>query len=622
MKSISRAICLVSLLTAQALGSTTTLKRIDNIQNTTGGSSLSIPSTGTTFDTDSNSIALTNKTISGASNTLSNIPNSATTATSASTASTIVARDSSKNFATNEISLDALTGGSLLGTSNIAASLLTIDDSITQMDRSGFTTWSAGGPYWSSSFPNFTLLVGGTGYIHGKKVTWAGSQTTAIPANTSQLIYIDSAGTIQKTASPFFNESWEDVIPLFVVMNDGTNIIVTKENHDYDFGSDQVNYNHITFGTILAGSGANITRVSTGTGGAAGDRQLSIVGADSMNDSELLTTISDTAGAAISILFYYTNGSGHWTQYASQTQFPMVYDSAGTVTALPTGTGHFGVFVLYVAKDQLNSATPIYIAVMDNTNYNNTGLANTAITNGTLAVATNELNGLQLAQLGYIIVQNNGSSGFLNTVIIAKSKVGSTLASGANVNSASLISLNTGTFTNFFTAADTTVQTAFNTLDAGIVSTNTASTIVKRDSSGNFTAGTVTAALTGTASGNTTYTPNNHGMIVSSSTNAMTVVAPDASTTKVWTSGGTGADPSWQAVSTGTWAQEDVTGCNGSATGFTLAHTPATSLGVSLYLDGVVLRQGASKDYTISGTSITLGSACQTGQNLYAVYLY
>jgi hypothetical protein len=72
----------------------------------------------------------------------------------------------------------------------------------------------------------------------------------------------------------------------------------------------------------------------------------------------------------------------------------------------------------------------------------------------------------------------------------------------------------------------------------------------------------------------------------------------------------------------GTWAQEDVTGCNGSATGFTLAHTPAASLGVSLYLDGVVLRQGASKDYTISGTSITLGSACQTGQNLYAVYLY
>lgn len=77
-------------------------------------------------------------------------------------------------------------------------------------------------------------------------------------------------------------------------------------------------------------------------------------------------------------------------------------------------------------------------------------------------------------------------------------------------------------------------------------SANTASTIVSRDGSNNFSAGTVTAAVTGTASGNTTYTPNNHGMVVSSATNAMTVVAPDASTSKVWTSNGLSADPGWQ----------------------------------------------------------------------------
>lgn len=81
------------------------------------------------------------------------------------------------------------------------------------------------------------------------------------------------------------------------------------------------------------------------------------------------------------------------------------------------------------------------------------------------------------------------------------------------------------------------------------VSTNTASKIVTRDSSGNFSAGTISAALTGTASGNTTYTASNHGVVVSSSTNAMTVIAPDSSTTKVLTSGGSSADPSWAAVS-------------------------------------------------------------------------
>jgi len=61
--------------------------------------------------------------------------------------------------------------------------------------------------------------------------------------------------------------------------------------------------------------------------------------------------------------------------------------------------------------------------------------------------------------------------------------------------------------------------------------------------------GTFSGSVTGTASGNTTYTANNHGMVVSSSTNTMTVVAPDASTTKVWTSGGLFADPSWQPAS-------------------------------------------------------------------------
>ena len=74
---------------------------------------------------------------------------------------------------------------------------------------------------------------------------------------------------------------------------------------------------------------------------------------------------------------------------------------------------------------------------------------------------------------------------------------------------------------------------------------NTASAIVARDSSGNFTASTITAALTGTASGNTTYTANNHGVVLSGSGNAMTVIAPDASTSKLLISGGLTADPTW-----------------------------------------------------------------------------
>ncbi len=55
----------------------------------------------------------------------------------------------------------------------------------------------------------------------------------------------------------------------------------------------------------------------------------------------------------------------------------------------------------------------------------------------------------------------------------------------------------------------------------------------------------VTATVTGTASGNTTYSANNHGVVVSSTTNAMTVIAPNASTAFPLVSGGASADPSW-----------------------------------------------------------------------------
>lgn len=64
---------------------------------------------------------------------------------------------------------------------------------------------------------------------------------------------------------------------------------------------------------------------------------------------------------------------------------------------------------------------------------------------------------------------------------------------------------------------------------------------------GTVTAPTFVGALTGTASGNTTYTANNHGVVLSSATNVMTVVAPVSNTGYVLTSNGLSSDPTWQA---------------------------------------------------------------------------
>lgn len=152
-------------------------------------------------------------------------------------------------------------------------------------------------------------------------------------------------------------------------------------------------------------------------------------------------------------------------------------------------------------------------------------------------------------------------------------------------------------------------------------SANTASTLVQRDGSGNFSAGTITASLTGTASGNTTYTPNNHGVVVSGSGNAMTVIAPDSSTTKVLTSGGASADPSWQVIPTSVTTVGAFSGSsqtNGaSISGSTITFGPAdasnpgmvttgsqTMAGAKIFSTSLSTPQMAIGDTTISSSAL------------------
>ena len=144
----------------------------------------------------------------------------------------------------------------------------------------------------------------------------------------------------------------------------------------------------------------------------------------------------------------------------------MFYNNAGTPTALGTGPNtDTTVYTLYVSNNDLNTVSPTYIAVMNNAVFNTTALANTAITNGTTARATNELLPTELAQLGYAIVVNNGTNGYVDTLIVAKSTFNSKIiGSGASTSSA-LISNNTSNFNGHLSSADTTVQIALNTLD-------------------------------------------------------------------------------------------------------------------------------------------------------------
>jgi hypothetical protein len=59
---------------------------------------------------------------------------------------------------------------------------------------------------------------------------------------------------------------------------------------------------------------------------------------------------------------------------------------------------------------------------------------------------------------------------------------------------------------------------------------------------------------------------------------------------------------------------------NSSSTTFTLSFTQVAAAGLVVYLDGVSLIQGASNDYTVSGTTLTMNTAPATGQKILAVY--
>jgi len=396
----------------------------------------------------------------------------------------------------NDLTLTGLTGNIITNTS-VKTSLQALDDSVTQTNNSGHNQWTSGAPYWSNTGSTFTLLATGNGYINGKLISWTQPQSVTISSNTTQLVYINGSGTLSTLSQSGIPTvtSYQGKIPLFTVLYDGTVMVVCKEDHDYNISTQFVGYIHTNIGSIVQGSGGNLTQITTGTGGVATDREVMIVGAATISDSENSTTLPDSGGAAITIQWFYTNASGKWIQYANQQQVPIVYNNAGTITAL-SGTQR-SVATIYAGKDNENTSTPIYIGVIDVNHYTSAGSARTAITNGTVAQVTNELQALQLAKLGAIIYTHAGST-YIDEVDISKSALNSFSSSGAS-GSAALTTVSTGTFTNFFTVADTTVQTALNDLDAGIVSTNTASTIVKRDGSGNFSAGTITAALTGNA---------------------------------------------------------------------------------------------------------------------------
>lgn len=324
----------------------------------------------------------------------------------------------------------------------------------------GFATWTGAGNYFDDTIlGDFEVLRGGTGYINSVPITWAGPQTVSgLAAGNTYLIYMDDTGTIGKTTS-FTQATFDDYIVLFQCLRDstaGTNIQYTvKENHPSRFCSCISFYCHEVIGTVIANNdrGANIT--------LDGTQKIEIVGADELADHGLYTDIPDGGGTPETWHNMLTNAGGKWITYRSNDTFNGYWNSGGTATA-PTGT-KFSIYTLYIGKDTITVATPTYWAVLDDQEYNNLAAAQTAIANGTMAIATAELAELEFAQLGHIIYKQ--STDTIVDVIIEKSTLRGTVSGGGGTNLASLVLTDVTNFDGILGAGDTTVQVALDTID-------------------------------------------------------------------------------------------------------------------------------------------------------------
>lgn len=323
----------------------------------------------------------------------------------------------------------------------------------------GVASWGGAGNYFDdTTLGSFTILRPGTGFIKGKPVSWAGSQTvTGLTAGNCYYICVDSTGTIYKSTDD--DDAYDgDYIPLFECLRDSTpvtnNQVTVREDHPYNMPFIVNHFLHDSIGPIIENhtKGANIT--------LNGTQKIQINGADTLLDHGLSTAIADSGGVAVSWHKKYTDGSGKWALQNTSDTFTGNYNNAGTVT--PLGGSKFGVYTLYVSKDNLNSSDPTYFAVLDTSQYNTQGLASTAIANGTTAQATNELAALELCKLGYIIYSQ--AAGAIVQVIIAKSTFQSSITS-TGTNAASLVNTSITNFNGLLSSADTNVQAALETLD-------------------------------------------------------------------------------------------------------------------------------------------------------------